>query len=152
MTLRHQVSLILPFGKPVGPDHKICDFRRSGFASPSFGGFAFVGSLAALTQFSFRPMALRHRVCPVLLFLGAILLLHFLFLFSITQMFYENTGLLARIQKRGLNGHAPAQCGIGVFNPHFYGVQNISTLLGISLADVRDRSLESQARQGIGYQ
>jgi hypothetical protein len=22
MTLRHQVSLILPFGEPVGPDHK----------------------------------------------------------------------------------------------------------------------------------
>jgi hypothetical protein len=29
------------------------------FASPSFGGFAFIGSLAALTQFSFRPKTLR---------------------------------------------------------------------------------------------
>jgi hypothetical protein len=28
------------------------------FASPSFGGFAFIGSLAALTQFSFRPKTL----------------------------------------------------------------------------------------------
>jgi hypothetical protein len=42
------------------------------FASPSFGGFAFVGSLAILAQFSFRPMALRHRVFPVLHFFGAI--------------------------------------------------------------------------------
>jgi hypothetical protein len=33
-----------------------------GFASPSFGGFAFIGSLATLTQFSFRSMTLRHRV------------------------------------------------------------------------------------------
>jgi hypothetical protein len=38
------------------------------FASPSFGGFAFIGSLAVLTQFSFRPMTLRRRVSPVLLF------------------------------------------------------------------------------------
>ncbi len=42
--------------------------------SPSFGGFAIIGSLAILAQFSFRPMTLRHRVSPVLLFLGAILL------------------------------------------------------------------------------
>jgi hypothetical protein len=42
------------------------------FASPSFGGFAFIDSLAALTQFSFRPMTLRRRVFPVLPFLGAI--------------------------------------------------------------------------------
>jgi hypothetical protein len=58
------------------------------FASPSFGGFAFVGSLAAVAQFSVRPMTLRHRVFPALLFLGATLLLHFLFRISITQMFY----------------------------------------------------------------
>jgi hypothetical protein len=38
------------------------------FASPSFGGFAFIGSLAVLAQFSFRPKTLRHRVFPVLLF------------------------------------------------------------------------------------
>jgi len=88
MTLCHQVSLILPFGEPVGPD-QINDFRRSGFASPSFGGFAFFGSLATLAQFSFRPMTLRHRVSPVLLFLGATSLLHFLYAISITQMFYE---------------------------------------------------------------
>jgi hypothetical protein len=36
------------------------------FASPSFGGFAFIGSLAVLAQFSFRLMALRRRVFPVL--------------------------------------------------------------------------------------
>jgi len=57
------------------------------FASPSFGGFAFIGSLAALAQFSFRPMTLRRRVSPVLLFLGAIPLLHVLCPISITQMF-----------------------------------------------------------------
>jgi hypothetical protein len=48
-----------------------------GFASPSFGGLAFIGSLAVVAQFSFRPMTLRRRVFPVLLFLGALLLLHF---------------------------------------------------------------------------
>jgi len=57
------------------------------FASPSFGGFAFIGSLAVVAQFSVRPMTLRRRVFPVLLFLGAILLLHFLYLISITHMF-----------------------------------------------------------------
>lgn len=88
MTLRHQVSLILPFGQSVGLDQDYTGFRRSDFASPSFGGFAFIGSLAALTQFSFRSMTLRRRVFPALPFLGALLLLHFLFLISITQMFY----------------------------------------------------------------
>jgi len=57
------------------------------FASPSFGGFAFIGSLAVLAQFSGRPMTLRHRVSPVLLFLGAILLLHEKDKFSITHVF-----------------------------------------------------------------
>jgi hypothetical protein len=57
------------------------------FASPSFGGFAFIGSLAVLAQFSGRPMTLRHRVSPVLLFLGATLLLHEKNKFSITQVF-----------------------------------------------------------------
>jgi len=57
------------------------------FASPSFGGFAFIGSLTVLAQFSFRLMALRHRVFPVLLFLGAILLLHGKNKISITQLF-----------------------------------------------------------------
>jgi hypothetical protein len=42
------------------------------FASPSFGGFAFIGSLAILAQYSFRPMTLRRRVFPVLRFFGAI--------------------------------------------------------------------------------
>jgi hypothetical protein len=65
MTLRHQVSLILPFGQPVGLDQICTGFRRSGFASPSFGGFAFIGSLAVLAQFSGRPITLRRRVFPV---------------------------------------------------------------------------------------
>jgi hypothetical protein len=38
------------------------------FASPSFGGFAFIGSLAVLAQFSFRPMTLRHQVSLILPF------------------------------------------------------------------------------------
>jgi hypothetical protein len=38
------------------------------FASPSFGGFAFIGGLTVMAQFSFRLMALRRRVFPVLLF------------------------------------------------------------------------------------
>jgi hypothetical protein len=42
------------------------------FAPPPFDGFAFFGSLAVVAQFSFRPMTLRHRVFPVLLFVGAI--------------------------------------------------------------------------------
>jgi len=57
------------------------------FASPSFGGFAFIGSLAVLAQFSFRPMTLRNQVFLVLLFLGAMLLLHKKNKISITQMF-----------------------------------------------------------------
>jgi len=57
------------------------------FASPSFGGFAFIGSLAVVAQFSFRLMALRRRVFPVLLFFGAITLLHAKIKFSITQLF-----------------------------------------------------------------
>jgi len=54
---------------------------------PSFDGFAFIGSLAILAQFSLRPMTLRRRVFPVLLFIGAILLLHFLHSISSQQMF-----------------------------------------------------------------
>jgi len=87
MTLRHQVFLILPFGSRSVLIIKFYDFRRSGFAPPSFSGFAFIGSLAILAQFSGRPMTLRRRVFPVLLFLGATLLLHGKIIFSITQMF-----------------------------------------------------------------
>jgi len=54
---------------------------------PSFDGFALIGSLAIMTQFSFRSKALRRRVFPVLLFIGAILLLHFLNPISSQQMF-----------------------------------------------------------------
>jgi hypothetical protein len=55
---------------------RLADFRRSGFASPSFGGFAFIGSLSTLAQFSFRSVTLRHQVSLILLFLGAITVLH----------------------------------------------------------------------------
>jgi hypothetical protein len=35
---------------------------------PSFDGFAFIGSLAIMAQFSFRSKTLRRRVFPVLRF------------------------------------------------------------------------------------
>jgi hypothetical protein len=54
---------------------------------PSFDGFAFIGSLAIMAQFSFRSKTLRRRVFPVLLFVGAIILLHFLNTISSQQMF-----------------------------------------------------------------
>jgi hypothetical protein len=78
MTLRRRVFSVLPFGQPVGPDHQLRDFRHSGFAPPSLDGFAFVGSLAVLVSYDFRPMTLRRRVSPVLLFLGATILSRFL--------------------------------------------------------------------------
>jgi hypothetical protein len=65
MTLRRSGFPDVAFRRPVGPDHeKSYDFRRSGSATPSFGGFAFIGSLAAMVQFNFRPMTLRHRGFP----------------------------------------------------------------------------------------
>jgi len=54
---------------------------------PSFDGFAFIGSLAIMTQFSFRSKALRRRVSPVLLFIGALILWHFFIPISSQQMF-----------------------------------------------------------------
>jgi hypothetical protein len=54
---------------------------------PSFDGFAFIGSLAIMAQFSFRSKTLRRRVFPVLLFVGAIILWHFLNTISSQQMF-----------------------------------------------------------------
>jgi hypothetical protein len=54
---------------------------------PSFDGFAFVGSLAVMAQFSFRPKTLRRRVFPVLLFIGAVLLSRLKFSISSQQMF-----------------------------------------------------------------
>jgi len=54
---------------------------------PSFDGFALIGSLAIMTQFSFRSKALRRRVFPVLLFIGANLLWHFSHPISSQQMF-----------------------------------------------------------------
>jgi hypothetical protein len=54
---------------------------------PSFDGFAFIGSLAVMAQFSFRPKTLRRRVFPVLLFIGANLLSRLRFSISSQQMF-----------------------------------------------------------------
>ena len=39
---------------------------------PFFNGFAFIGSLAIMAQFSFRSKTLRRRVFPVLLFIGGV--------------------------------------------------------------------------------
>jgi len=44
MTLRHQVSLILPFGSRSALTRNYAGFRRSDFAPPSFNGFAFIGN------------------------------------------------------------------------------------------------------------
>jgi hypothetical protein len=55
--------------------------------SPPFDGFAFIGSLAVMAQFSFRPKTLRRRVFPVLLFIGAMLLSRFSNAISSQQMF-----------------------------------------------------------------
>jgi hypothetical protein len=56
--------------------------------SPSFDGFAFIGSLAVMAQFSFRPITLRRRVFPVLLFIGAVSLSRSEISISIKQAFY----------------------------------------------------------------
>jgi hypothetical protein len=47
----------------------------------------FSATLAIMAQFSFRFRALRGWVFPALLFIGALLLLHFLMQISITQLF-----------------------------------------------------------------
>jgi len=52
-----------------------------------FGDFALIGSLAIMTQFSFRPMTLRRRVFPVLLFIEANLLSRKKLSISIQQLF-----------------------------------------------------------------
>jgi hypothetical protein len=52
-----------------------------------FGGFAFIGSLSTLTQFSFRFRALRHQVSLILLFIGATVLLHVPNRNTITHLF-----------------------------------------------------------------
>jgi hypothetical protein len=41
-----------------------------------FGDFAIIGSLAIMTQFSFRPMALRHQVSLILPFGGRSVLIN----------------------------------------------------------------------------
>jgi hypothetical protein len=76
MTLRHQVSLILPFGQPVSLDRISAGFRRLALRRRLLA----VLLLSAVWQswsyvlHDFRSMTLRRRVFPVLLFLGAILL------------------------------------------------------------------------------
>jgi len=58
-----------------------------GFAPPSFERFCYFGSLAIVVQFNFRPMTLRHYLSVILLFVGAILLLHISVAISIQQLF-----------------------------------------------------------------
>ncbi len=68
MTLRRRVSPVLLFGSRAILV-KRADFRPAGFVPPGFPGFALFGSLAILEKnSSVDPMALRHRVSPVLPF------------------------------------------------------------------------------------
>jgi hypothetical protein len=88
MTLRRRVFPVLRFGRLVDLDQQLAvDFRCRTLCRHLSRGFAFIGSQAIMTQFSFRSMTLRRRVFPVLLFIGAILLLHFLNSISSQQMF-----------------------------------------------------------------
>jgi hypothetical protein len=57
LALRHQFSLVLPFGSRAilaGWGHSLSNFsynfRPSGFASPVFTGFAILGSSAVMTD------------------------------------------------------------------------------------------------------
>ena len=115
--MRNQVFLILPFGQPVGHNHEyLYDFRRSGFASPSFGGFAFIGSLAALTQFSLRSMTLRRRVFPGFAFSRSNLIIaRFFFGFNHSDV------LIKFIQQQPAGKWFQPSCpsaGVHHFHPH----------------------------------
>jgi hypothetical protein len=75
MTLCHQVSLILPFGSRSILTTILTVVLDAWLCVAVFWRLCFLGSLAVLTQFSFRPMTLRRRVSPALLFLGADLII-----------------------------------------------------------------------------
>ncbi len=89
MTLRHQVFLVLRFGWLVDRDRQTCTLVLDAeLCATTFSrDFTILGSLAVLAQFSFRPMTLRRRVFPVLLFLGAISLARTRIAISIQQVF-----------------------------------------------------------------
>jgi hypothetical protein len=88
MTLRHQVSLILRFGSRSVVTKTYTGFRHSDFAPSRFRVILLLSAtLTIMAQFSFRFRALRGWVFPALLFIGAILLLHFFSQISITQLF-----------------------------------------------------------------
>jgi hypothetical protein len=87
MTLRRQVSLVLPFVQPVGPDQQPALILDAWLCATAFRRISFYRQSGNRGLFSFRSITLRRRVSPVLLFIGAILLLHFFESISIQQLF-----------------------------------------------------------------
>jgi len=88
MTLRLTLSRDLRFGRLVDLDQQRALVLDAELCAVTLScDFAFIGSLAIMAQFSFRSRTLRRRVFPGLLFVGAILLLHFLRSISSLQMF-----------------------------------------------------------------
>jgi hypothetical protein len=89
MTLRRRVSPVLRFGWLVDHGQQTCllTLDTELCAVTLSRDFAIFGSLAVIAQFSFRPMTLRRRVFPVLLFLGADLLSRTQDSISIQQVF-----------------------------------------------------------------
>ncbi len=93
MTLRLTLSRDLRFGRLVDPDQQRALILDAELCAVTLSrDFAIIGSLAIMAQFSFRSMALRRRVFPVLLFLGAISLSRFQNSDSSQQMFYYSSG------------------------------------------------------------
>ncbi len=95
MTLRLTLSRDLPFGWLVNPDQQRALILDAELCVTMLShDRAFFGSLAILVTNSRngRPMTLRRRVFPVLLFIGAISLWHVCESNSSLQMFYYSNG------------------------------------------------------------
>jgi hypothetical protein len=77
MTLRHQFSLVLPFGSRSLNDY-LTIILEPGLCVASFRWFCSFDSLAILIVITddFRPMALRHQLSLVLLFSECTIFLH----------------------------------------------------------------------------
>jgi hypothetical protein len=89
MTLRRQVSLILPFGQPVSLDPARQDFRSLALRRRLLAVLLLSAVWRSWSRGSrgFRSTTLRRRVFPVLLFIGAILLSRSQYQISIKQVF-----------------------------------------------------------------
>jgi hypothetical protein len=74
MTLRRQISLTLPFGQLVGHGQHFMLTLDAWLCVAIFRRFCFYRQSGDHGLFSFRPITLRRRVFPVLLFIGAVLL------------------------------------------------------------------------------